>query len=140
MFWAGISLGGPTDLHVFQGGTLTGVIYRDYILDPYVRPCANAIDNDFILMDDNAHILQALAALNPHKGSIEELEQSLLRVCSSLPISVTDNLIDSMEIRCRQCIQVRVIMMSDQRSRRVKRSPDEDTTSICLNYPECGYD
>ncbi|GFX90301.1 transposable element Tc3 transposase [Trichonephila clavipes] len=35
MVWTGISLGGDTDLHVFQGGTLTGVRYRDDILDPY---------------------------------------------------------------------------------------------------------
>ncbi|GBL74568.1 hypothetical protein AVEN_235482-1 [Araneus ventricosus] len=54
MVWAGISLGGHTDLHVFHGGTLTGVRYRDEILDPYVRPYADAIGNDFILMDDNA--------------------------------------------------------------------------------------
>ncbi|GFW61852.1 DDE_3 domain-containing protein [Trichonephila clavipes] len=38
MVWAWISLGGHTDLHLFQGGTLTGVRYRDKILDPYVRP------------------------------------------------------------------------------------------------------
>ncbi|GBM37326.1 hypothetical protein AVEN_78073-1 [Araneus ventricosus] len=54
MVWAGISLGGHTDPHVFHGGTLTGVRYRDEILDPYVRPYAGAIGNDFILMDDNA--------------------------------------------------------------------------------------
>ncbi|GFY12414.1 uncharacterized protein TNCV_1798361 [Trichonephila clavipes] len=40
MVWAGISLGGHTDLHLFQGGTLTGVRYRDEILDPYVQPYA----------------------------------------------------------------------------------------------------
>ncbi|GFX90207.1 transposable element Tcb2 transposase [Trichonephila clavipes] len=34
MVWAGISLSGHTDLHVFQGGTLTGVKYQDDILDP----------------------------------------------------------------------------------------------------------
>ncbi|GFW29607.1 transposable element Tcb2 transposase [Trichonephila clavipes] len=51
--WAGISLGGHTDLHVFQGGTLTGVRYRYEIFDPYVRPYAGAIGNDFILRVDN---------------------------------------------------------------------------------------
>ncbi|GFX15924.1 transposable element Tcb2 transposase [Trichonephila clavipes] len=56
MFWAGISFGGPTDLHVFQGGTLTGVIYRDEIMDPY----SGAIGNDFIVMDDNARPHQAV--------------------------------------------------------------------------------
>ncbi|GFU55402.1 transposable element Tcb2 transposase [Trichonephila clavipes] len=53
LVWAGISLGGHTDLHVFHGGTVTGLRYRDEILDPYVRPYAAAIGNDFILMDDN---------------------------------------------------------------------------------------
>ncbi|GFV88877.1 transposable element Tcb2 transposase [Trichonephila clavipes] len=50
----GISLGSHTDLHVFHGGTVTGLRYRDETLDPYVRPYAAAIGNDFILMDDNA--------------------------------------------------------------------------------------
>ncbi|GFU86593.1 transposable element Tcb2 transposase, partial [Trichonephila clavipes] len=54
LVWAGISLGGHTDLHVFHGGTVTGLRYRDEILDPYVRPYAAAIGNHFILMDDNA--------------------------------------------------------------------------------------
>ncbi|GFT70856.1 transposable element Tcb2 transposase [Trichonephila clavipes] len=45
------------------GGTLTGVRYRDEILDPYVRPYAVAIGNDFILMDDNAR---------PHRAIIVE--------------------------------------------------------------------
>lgn len=63
MVSAGISLGGHTDLHVFHGGTLTGVRYRDEILDPYVRPYAGAIGNDFILMDDNAR---------PHRAEVVE--------------------------------------------------------------------
>ncbi|GBO45832.1 Transposable element Tcb2 transposase [Araneus ventricosus] len=144
MVWAGISLSGHTDLHVFHGGTLTGVRYRDEILDPYVRPYAGAIGNDFNLMDDNArphrdvivedylegHGLERMewpaqspdqnpiehlwkyhgrqfAALSPPPRSLYKLEQGLLRVWSSLPISVSNNLIDSMEGRCRQCIQVR---------------------------------
>ncbi|GFV66110.1 transposable element Tcb2 transposase [Trichonephila clavipes] len=56
-------LGGHTDLHVFHGGTITGLRYRDEILDPYVRPYAAAIGNDFILMDDNAR---------PHRAGIVE--------------------------------------------------------------------
>ncbi|GFV14315.1 uncharacterized protein TNCV_807471 [Trichonephila clavipes] len=58
-----ISLGGHTDLHVFHGGTVTGLRYRDEILDPYVRPYAATIGNDFILMDDNAR---------PHRAGIVE--------------------------------------------------------------------
>ncbi|GFX03932.1 transposable element Tcb2 transposase [Trichonephila clavipes] len=63
LVWAGISLRGHTDLHVFHGGTVTGLRYRDEILDPYVRPYAAAIGNDFILMDDNAR---------PHRARIVE--------------------------------------------------------------------
>ncbi|GFW46788.1 transposable element Tcb2 transposase [Trichonephila clavipes] len=63
LVWAGISLGGHTDLHVFHGGTVTGLRYRDEILDPYVHPYAAAIGNGFILMDDNAR---------PHRARIVE--------------------------------------------------------------------
>ncbi|GFV93395.1 transposable element Tcb2 transposase [Trichonephila clavipes] len=63
LVWAGISLGGHTDLHEFHGGTVTGLRYRDETLDPYVRPYAAAIGNDFILMDDNAR---------PHRARIVE--------------------------------------------------------------------
>ncbi|GFW81545.1 transposable element Tcb2 transposase [Trichonephila clavipes] len=144
LVWAGISLGGHTDLHVFHGGTVTGLRYRDEILDPYVRPYAATIGNDFILMDDNArphrariveeyledhgleriewparspdlnpieHLWEYLgrevAALNPPPRSLHELKQGLLCVWFSLPIPVSDNLINSMGNRCRQCIQVR---------------------------------
>ncbi|GFW58863.1 transposable element Tcb2 transposase [Trichonephila clavipes] len=143
LVWAGISLGGHTDLHVFHGGTVTGLRYRDEILDPYVRPYAAAIGNDFILMDDNArphrariveeyledhglermewparspdlnpiehlwdYLGREVAALNPPPRSLHELKQGLLCVWSSLPIPVSDNLINSMGNRCRQCIQV----------------------------------
>ncbi|GFU79679.1 transposable element Tc3 transposase [Trichonephila clavipes] len=144
LVWAGISLGGHTDLHVFHGGTVTGLIYRDETLDPYVRLYAAAIGNDFILMDDNArphrariveeyledhglermewparspdlnpiehfwdYLGREVAALNPPRRSLHELKQGLLCVWSSLPIPVSDNLINSMGNRCRQCIQVR---------------------------------
>ncbi|GBN88671.1 hypothetical protein AVEN_42343-1 [Araneus ventricosus] len=142
MVWAGISLGGHTDLHVFHGATLTGLRYRDEILDPYVRPYVVAVGNDFILMDGNArphravvvegylqgrglermeaqspdlnpiehlwdYLGRQVAALSPPERSLYELEQGLLHVWSSLLISVSDNLIDSMNSRCRQFIQVR---------------------------------
>ncbi|GFW56618.1 transposable element Tc3 transposase [Trichonephila clavipes] len=144
LVWAGISLGGHTDLHVFHGGTVTGLRYRDEILDPYVRPYAAAIGNDFILMDDNArphragiveeylenhgfermewparspdlnpiehlwdYLGREVAALNPPPRSLHELKQGLLCVWSSLPIPVSDNLINSLGNRCRQYIQVR---------------------------------
>ncbi|GFW73846.1 transposable element Tcb2 transposase [Trichonephila clavipes] len=143
LVWAGISLGGHTDLHVFHGGTVTGLRYRDEILDPYVRPYAAAIGNDFILMDDNArphraqiveeyledhglermewparspdlnpiehlwdYLGREVTALNPPPRSLHELKQGLLCVWSSLPIPVSDNLINSMGNRCRKCIQI----------------------------------
>ncbi|GFU39457.1 transposable element Tcb2 transposase [Trichonephila clavipes] len=59
-----ISLGGHTELHVFHGGTVFGLRYRDEILDPYVRPYAAAIGNDFILMDDDN--------ARPHRARIVE--------------------------------------------------------------------
>ncbi|GFV81986.1 DDE_3 domain-containing protein [Trichonephila clavipes] len=132
--WFGQDLArGHTDLHVFHGGTVTGLRYRDEILDPYVHPYAAAIGNDFILMDDNArphrariveeyledhglermewtarspdlnpiehlwdYLDREVAALNPPPRSLHELKQGLLCVWSSLPIPVTDNLINSM--------------------------------------------
>lgn len=59
MVWGGISLRGKTDLHIIENGTLTGLRYRDEILDVYVRPYAGAIGPDFILMDDNARAHRA---------------------------------------------------------------------------------
>ncbi|GFU94645.1 transposable element Tcb2 transposase [Trichonephila clavipes] len=47
---------------MFHGGTVTGLRYRDMrSLDPYVRPYAASIGNDFILMDDNG---------KPHRARI----------------------------------------------------------------------
>ncbi|GBM87414.1 hypothetical protein AVEN_97919-1 [Araneus ventricosus] len=54
MVWAGIMLDGQTPLHVFERGTVTGVRYRDEILEPYVRLFRGAVCPEFILMDDNA--------------------------------------------------------------------------------------
>ena len=54
MVWAGISRGGRTDLHIVMRGMMTGLRYRDEILDIYVRPYGGAIGSQFILIDDNA--------------------------------------------------------------------------------------
>ena len=43
-----------TDLILVAGGALTGLRYRDEILDPVVRPFAAAIGEGFILVQDNA--------------------------------------------------------------------------------------
>ena len=64
MVWAGLSLGGHTDMHVFHGGNLIGVRYRDKMLDAYVRQYAAAIGDDFDLMDDNARPRRAVLVEN----------------------------------------------------------------------------
>ena len=63
MVLAGISRGGRTDLHIVMRGIITGVRYRDEILDVYVIPYAGAIGPQFILMDDNAR---------PHRARVFE--------------------------------------------------------------------
>ncbi|GFT07342.1 transposable element Tcb2 transposase [Nephila pilipes] len=60
MVWAGIMLDGRTPLHVFDGGYVTGVRYRDDVLEPYVRLFQGAVGPEFILMDDNARPHRAL--------------------------------------------------------------------------------
>ena len=54
MVWAGNSRGRRTDLHIVTRTMMTGVRYRDEILDVYVRPYAGTIRPQFILMEDNA--------------------------------------------------------------------------------------
>ena len=68
LVWSGISLDGRTDLYVIRNGALTGVRYRDEVLDPVVRPYAGACGHGFILMDDNAR---------PHRARVvnQYLEQ-----------------------------------------------------------------
>ncbi|GBM21751.1 hypothetical protein AVEN_118279-1 [Araneus ventricosus] len=60
MVWAGIMLDGRKPLHVFERGTVTGVRYRDKILEPYVRLFRGAVGPEFILMDDNTRQHRAL--------------------------------------------------------------------------------
>ncbi|GBN82143.1 Transposable element Tcb2 transposase [Araneus ventricosus] len=60
MVWAGIMLDGRTHLHVFKRGTVTRVMYRDEILEPYVRLFKAAVGPEFILMDDNTRPYRAL--------------------------------------------------------------------------------
>jgi len=52
--WDGISLGGRTDLHDFSRGNVKAQIYRDDIVDAYVRPYAWAEGDAFVLQDENA--------------------------------------------------------------------------------------
>ncbi|GBM75723.1 hypothetical protein AVEN_92726-1 [Araneus ventricosus] len=54
MVWAGIMLDGHTPLHFFERSTVTGVRYRNEILETYVCLFRGAVGPYFILMDDNA--------------------------------------------------------------------------------------
>ncbi|GBN12477.1 Transposable element Tc1 transposase [Araneus ventricosus] len=63
MVWAGILLDDRTPLHVFERDNVSGVRYRDEILEPYVRLFRGAVGpefNGFNLMDDNARPHRAL--------------------------------------------------------------------------------
>ncbi|GFX83119.1 transposable element Tcb1 transposase [Trichonephila clavipes] len=61
MVWAGISLGYRTDLHIFKRGSVTGVRYRDEVVEPIVILYAAAVGSTFVLMDDDAR---------PHRADI----------------------------------------------------------------------
>ena len=62
--WGGISLSGRKDLHVFSCGNENAQIYRDDILDAYVRPFAGAVGDAFVLQDDN---------VRPHRARIVDV-------------------------------------------------------------------
>ena len=79
MVWGGISFDGFTDLYVIQNGALTGVRYRDEILDVYVRPFAGAVGDNFVLrflstlwpiLQDIAHHIQDKLAISFDSSSI----------------------------------------------------------------------
>ncbi|GFX35458.1 transposable element Tcb2 transposase [Trichonephila clavipes] len=53
LVYGGISIDGRTDPYIIRDGPLTARRYRDEILRPSVVPYAAAIEDDFILMDDN---------------------------------------------------------------------------------------
>ncbi|GBM79360.1 hypothetical protein AVEN_236088-1 [Araneus ventricosus] len=69
---------------------------------PAQSPDLNPVEHLWVYLGRKA------SALSPPPRSLDEVKQRLLRVGPSLPFSVFGNLIDSMESRCRQCIQVRV--------------------------------
>ncbi|GFU19991.1 transposable element Tcb2 transposase [Trichonephila clavipes] len=63
LVYGGISIDGRTDLYIIRYGPLTARRYRDEIFRPIVVPYAAAIEDDFILMDDNCR---------PHRGNLVE--------------------------------------------------------------------
>ncbi|GFU32539.1 transposable element Tcb2 transposase [Trichonephila clavipes] len=97
MVWGGISIGGRTDLHIIQNGTLTGRRYADEILRPY----AGAIGDSFVFQDDNArphrvrlveNMLEAetiqrmeWSACSPDLNPIEHVSDMLGRRIAAIP-------------------------------------------------------
>ncbi|GFS56773.1 transposable element Tcb1 transposase [Trichonephila clavipes] len=74
LVYGGISIDGRTDLSINRDGPLTAGRYRDEILKPIVVPCAAAIGDDFILMDDNCR---------PHRANLVEdflFEEGIVRM------------------------------------------------------------
>ncbi|GFX99643.1 transposable element Tcb2 transposase [Trichonephila clavipes] len=74
LVYGGISIDGRTDLYIIRDGPLTARRYRDEILRPIVVPYAAAIEDDFILMDDNCR---------PHRANLVEdslFEEGIVRM------------------------------------------------------------
>lgn len=61
MAWGGIAYRSRTRLYVVSELAMTGVEYRDEILEPVLVSCAENAEKDFMFMDDN---------VGPHKGRI----------------------------------------------------------------------
>ncbi|GFT25432.1 transposable element Tcb2 transposase [Trichonephila clavipes] len=81
LVYGGISIDGRTDFYIIRDGPLTARRYRDEIFRPIVVPYAAAIEDDFILMDDNCR---------PHHPNLVEdflFEEGIVRMewpaCSS---------------------------------------------------------
>ncbi|GFW67493.1 transposable element Tc1 transposase [Trichonephila clavipes] len=53
MVWAGIMLNGSTPLHIFERCPVTGVRYRDEVLEPNVHLFRGSCGPKFILTDNN---------------------------------------------------------------------------------------
>ncbi|GFX12229.1 transposable element Tcb2 transposase [Trichonephila clavipes] len=74
LVYGGISIDGHTDPYIIRDGPLTARRYRDEILRPIVVPYAAAIEDDFILMDDNCR---------PHRANLVEdflFEEGIVRM------------------------------------------------------------
>ncbi|GFX90010.1 transposable element Tcb2 transposase [Trichonephila clavipes] len=62
LVWGGIMLGSPTDLHIFDAGSVNGTRFCNEILLPYVRLFRGAMGRQFLFMDDNAPCHRTVAA------------------------------------------------------------------------------
>lgn len=59
MVWTGINLNGRTFHHVFRNDSMTGVMFKVYILILYVNFFGDAVGPHFISMDINADLDKA---------------------------------------------------------------------------------
>nr|CAH7765511.1 unnamed protein product [Callosobruchus chinensis] len=59
MVWAGIALEPRTELCIIPRGSLTALRYIDGILQDFIAPYVDFIENNFILMHENARTLIA---------------------------------------------------------------------------------
>ncbi|GFV53596.1 transposable element Tcb1 transposase [Trichonephila clavipes] len=116
--WRGIMLGSPTDLHIFDAGSVNGTCYCNEILLPYVRLFRGAMGLHFLFMDDNApchrtvaakQLLESrrLAARTLPPVTIRELQLALQDEWAAMPQQLIDTLILSMGRRCETCLAVR---------------------------------
>ncbi|GFX06335.1 transposable element Tcb2 transposase [Trichonephila clavipes] len=71
LVYGGISIDGRTDLYIIRDGPLTARRYKDEILRRIVVPYAAAIEDDFILMDDNCR---------PHRANDSLFEEGIVRM------------------------------------------------------------
>ncbi|GFU87825.1 hypothetical protein TNCV_963811 [Trichonephila clavipes] len=60
IFLADITLDGRTHRYVFARGTVTAVMDRDEILEPFVRLFTGTVGRDFNLMDDNPRNIELI--------------------------------------------------------------------------------
>ncbi|GFX80927.1 transposable element Tcb2 transposase [Trichonephila clavipes] len=118
LVWGGIMLGSPTDLHIFDAGSVNGTRYCYEILLPYLRLFRGAMGLHFLFMDDNAPchrtvaaepLLESrrLAARTLPPVTIRELRLALQDEWAAMPQQLIDTLILSICRRCETCLAVR---------------------------------
>ncbi|GFV60574.1 transposable element Tcb2 transposase [Trichonephila clavipes] len=118
LVWGGIMLGSPTDLHIFDAGSVNGTRYCNEILLSYVRLFRGAMGLQFLFMDDNApchrtvaaeQLLESrrLAARTLPPVTIREVRLALQDEWAAMPQQLIDTLILSMGRRCETCLAVK---------------------------------
>ncbi|GFX94522.1 transposable element Tcb2 transposase [Trichonephila clavipes] len=112
MVWGGISIGGRTDLHIIRNDTLTGRRARlvENMLEaetiqrmewPACSPDLNPIEHVWDILG------RRIVARPRPPATVRDLEIALLEEWNSIPQSLIDNLIASMENRFAAVLAVR---------------------------------